>query len=105
MKTSVLQLTSLLLLSSFGIAAETVEVAQKDKKFTKQHLKIKVGDTVKFINQDTFFHNVFSLSDAKLFDLGSFPKDEFKEIVFDNAGTVEVECAIHPDMFMKIVVE
>ncbi|PCI63929.1 MAG: methylamine utilization protein [Gammaproteobacteria bacterium] len=90
---------------SATIFAQTIEVGQKDKKFTKSKIEINVGDTVKFINEDTFFHNVFSLSDIKFFDLGSFPKGEFKEVTFDKAGTIEVECAIHPEMIMTIDVK
>ena len=85
--------------------AQTIDVGQKDKKFTKAKIEISVGDTVKFINEDTFFHNVFSLSDVKFFDLGSFPKGEFKEVTFDKAGIIEVECAIHPEMIMTIEVK
>lgn len=85
--------------------AETFEVGQKDKQFTVASLQIKMGDTVRFINQDDYFHNVFSLSDVKFFDLGSFPKGEFKEVVFEEVGVIEVECAIHPDMFLKIEVK
>jgi plastocyanin len=39
------------------------------------------------------------------FDLGSFPKDEFKEVEFDTKGVIEVECAIHPNMKMVVTVE
>ena len=88
-----------------GLCAETYEVGQKNKEFTVKELTIKQGDVVKFVNEDDFFHNVFSLSDAALFDLGSFPKGEFKEITFEEAGEVEVECAIHPNMRMVIKVE
>lgn len=97
-------LITLALLSQTSFA-DTVEVGQKDKKFTKTSIEIKVGDTVKFINEDEFFHNVFSLSDAKFFDLGSFPKGEFKEVSFDTPGKIEVECAIHPEMKMTIDVK
>ena len=47
--------------------------------------------------------NIFSLSDTKTFDLGSYPQGQSKKVVFDKPGTVEIECAIHPDM--KLVVE
>lgn len=87
------------------VNAETYEVGQENKKFSVKKLSIKVGDTVKFINQDEFFHNVFSLSDIKFFDLGSFPKGEFKTVVFEEPGVVEVECAIHPNMIMEIEVK
>lgn len=93
------------LIFSSSISAETHVVGQKDKEFTVDKLKIKAGDTIKFINEDSFFHNVFSLSDAKFFDLGSFPQGEFKEVTFDDPGTIDVECAIHPNMIMTVVVE
>ncbi len=81
------------------------EVGQKNKAFTVKHLKIKVGETVAFPNHDPFFHNVYSLSPAKTFDLGSYPKGESKSVTFDKPGKVEVECAIHPQMRMVIEVE
>ncbi len=80
-------------------------VGQSKKNFEKTELTIKVGDTVHFKNNDPFFHNVFSLSDAALFDLGSYPQGKSKSVTFEEAGTVEVECAIHPNMLMTITVE
>jgi plastocyanin len=78
-------------------------VEQKDKKFTKEVLKVKVGDSVVFKNQDAFNHNIFSLSDIKSFDLGSYPQGQARTVTMDKPGKVEVECSIHPDM--KMVVE
>lgn len=107
----IVQRTIMLLLMFFvffiiGMAsAAEYEVGQKNKKFTTNELNIKVGDVVKFPNQDTFFHNVFSLSDAKTFDLGSYPQGQFKTVTFDKPGKVEVECAIHPKMHMIINVQ
>lgn len=93
------------LVISTSVMAETVEVGQKDKQFTQDSLDIKVGDTVKFTNNDAFFHNVFSLSDAEMFDLGSYPKGESRDVTFTTPGEVEVECAIHPEMKMIINVQ
>lgn len=87
-----------------AIAAEQV-VSQKGKAFSVKKLKVKVGDSVKFVNDDPFSHNVFSLSAAKAFDLGSYPQGGAKSVTFDKAGTIEVECAIHPDMTLVIEVE
>lgn len=84
--------------------AETHTVEQKDKGFLPSTLEVKVGDTVKFLNSDAVSHNVFSLSDAQMFDLGSYPEGESKSVAFDTPGEVEVECAIHPDMQMLIKV-
>ena len=84
-------------------AAEHV-VAQKGKAFSVKTMKVKLGDTVKFVNEDPFSHNVFSLSTTKSFDLGTYPQGGSKSVTFDKAGTVEVECAIHPDMTLTIEV-
>jgi plastocyanin len=105
MKTILSIVCSFTLMSPCLYAAETHEVGQKDKSFTKKVLTIKKGDTVNFKNLDPFFHNVFSLSDVKFFDLGSFPQGDSKKVVFDEAGEIQVECAIHPNMIMTIKVE
>jgi hypothetical protein len=44
------------------------------------------------------FHNVFSLSSARSFDLGRYPKGASKSVHFDKGGTVQVFCHIHSDM-------
>jgi Plastocyanin len=59
---------------------------------------------VDFPNEDDVFHNVFSLSSAKTFDLGRFPKGSSKSEVFDKTGTVQVFCHIHSDMSAVILV-
>jgi len=98
-------LAQIVFLSSSVFADDVHRVGQKDKQFTVEELSIKKGDTVVFGNDDPFFHNVFSLSSASTFDLGSYPKGDSKSVVFSEAGEVEVECAIHPSMRMKIQVE
>ena len=91
-------------------SAAEFTVDQHNKSFEKdgaqiEKISVKVGDTIQFRNMDPWFHNVFSLSDLKTFDLGSYPKGQQKAVVFDKAGTVEVECAIHPQMHLDVVVE
>lgn len=102
-RTMLTTLTIGFLLLDSAQAAE-VEVVQKDKKFSQTKLTVKVGDSVKFKNDDPFAHNVFSLSDTKSFDLGSYPKGQAKAVSFDKPGKVEIECAIHPSMKMTIEV-
>lgn len=87
-----------------SVYAGDYKVIQKDKTFKPVTMKIKVGDAVDFVNEDDFFHNVFSLSDTKSFDLGSYPKGQGRKVIFDKPGVVEVECSIHPEMQMKIEV-
>ena len=108
MKPTTLSIARITLAASLGLlalaaTATEIEIAQKDKAFSQSSAKIKVGDVISFHNSDPFFHNVFSLSDTKTFDLGSYPQGQSKKVVFDKPGTVEVECAIHPNM--KLIVE
>ena len=99
-----LSVTVALLLVAGSAAAEEHVVAQKNKAFSMKKLTIKVGDSVKFVNEDSFAHNVFSLSAAKGFDTGSFGSGQTRDVVFDKPGLVEVECAVHPDMRLDIEV-
>jgi plastocyanin len=85
--------------------AQEFTVDQQDKSFSEPKLTIKVGDKVHFKNSDPFFHNVFSLSDAKTFDLGSYPQGQHRTITFTRPGRIHVECAIHPQMKMTIEVK
>ena len=105
-----LSATFVLVLFSSAINAAEFTVEQKDKQFVKdgkliEKMTISVGDKIHFKNQDPWFHNVFSLSDISTFDLGSYPKGESKEVTFEKAGVSEVECAIHPQMFLEIEVK
>ena len=102
-------MTSMSVFSGNLFAAEFL-VDQHNKTFEANgakidKLSIAVGDVIRFRNEDPFFHNIFSLSDLKTFDLGSFPKGESKTVTFDNAGVIEIECAIHPEMFLELTVK
>jgi hypothetical protein len=67
-------------------------------------LAVPVGSTVAFPNSDPVFHNVFSLSPARPFDLGVFKQGESRDVVFDRPGVVQVLCNLHASMSAYIVV-
>lgn len=97
--------TAVLALAAGAAHAGTEHVvSQKGKAFSQKKLKVKAGDSIKFVNDDPFSHNVFSLSEAKSFDLGTYPQGASKTVSFDKPGSIEVECAIHPDMQMVVEV-
>ena len=77
---------------------------QRDEQFVPHILAITVGTRVDFPNNDTKFHNVFSLSPIKTFDLGRYPVGHFKSVVFDKPGIVPVSCDIHAHMRAYILV-
>ncbi|HTK69661.1 MAG TPA: carboxypeptidase regulatory-like domain-containing protein [Candidatus Eisenbacteria bacterium] len=79
-------------------------LAQKNQGFVPRVLPVTVGARVDFPNQDPIYHNVFSVSPPKRFDLGKFGQGKSKSLVFDKAGLVNVYCDIHSNMEAFIVV-
>jgi len=80
-------------------------VDQLNKQFSVPAITIKVGDSIRFVNSDSYYHNVYSLSEQATFDLGSYPKGKSRAVTFGRAGEVKAECAIHPQMILRITVE
>jgi plastocyanin len=87
-----------------GPALATVTTTQRDANFEPHVMPVAVGTTVRWPNEDDIFHNVFSMSDAKQFDLGYYKKERTPDIVFDKVGQVDVFCAIHSKMHCIILV-
>ena len=77
---------------------------QKNLQFHPMVLPILVGTTVDFPNRDNLFHNVFSYSSPKEFDLGRYPRDDSRSVTFDRPGVVRVYCDIHSQMSATILV-
>jgi hypothetical protein len=77
---------------------------QKDLTFVPQVLPVMRGTTVEFTNHDGIYHNVFSLSDAKKFDVGRRPTGERVPVTFERAGVIRIFCDIHATMSAYIVV-
>ena len=87
-------------------SAPVKEVAQKDLTFIPALLPIQVGTTVEFPNLDDTYHNIFSYSPAKRFDLGRYRPEErpIPSEVFDKPGLVTLRCDIHEHMRGLILV-
>jgi plastocyanin len=79
-------------------------LAQRQQAFSSRVLSCAIGTTVNFPNQDPIFHNVFSISPVKRFDLGKYPKGHSKNVTFNKPGLVQVFCDIHPSMACFILV-
>ena len=84
--------------------ATVPQVIQQDKTFFPHVLVVQTGTTVAFPNIDPLYHNVFSYSRTKRFDLGRYQKGKAKQVTFDKPGLVEVFCEIHEDMHSYILV-
>jgi plastocyanin len=87
------------------VVVNTSRVMQQGAMFSPHVLPVVVGTTVEWPNNDQIFHNVFSVSDAKQFDLGLYkgnPRE--KRVTFDKAGRVDVFCSIHANMHCVVLV-
>jgi plastocyanin len=77
---------------------------QRNETFVPHVLAIVAGTTVDFPNSDHTYHNVFSLSKTKSFDLGRYAVGHSKSVRFDRPGIVRVFCDIHSHMSAFILV-
>jgi plastocyanin len=77
---------------------------QRAEAFVPHVLAIMAGTTVEFPNNDRTYHNVFSLSKPKTFDLGRYAVGKSKAVRFDRPGIVRVFCDIHSHMNAFILV-
>lgn len=80
----------------------TVDVRQKGLEFRPRVLVIRKGTTVRFPNKDPIFHQVFSYSQTKRFELGRYAPGEAKTVTFDKTGLVDGNCEIHK--FMRLYI-
>ncbi len=102
-------------LSNFVISVEDIEgpfpaperravMEQKDLQFVPHVLAIQVGTTVEFPNSDPLSHNVFSISEAKRFNLGLYSRGTVRRLKFERPGVVDLLCNVHLEMSGFIVV-
>lgn len=84
----------------------TVQMPQKDLAFVPALLPVRTGTRVEFPNLDDTYHNIFSYSAPKRFDLGRYRSDErpIPSQVFDVPGLVTLRCEIHEHMRGAILV-
>lgn len=77
---------------------------QAGQQFVPRILVIVAGQSVAFHNSDVVFHNIFSYSPPKRFDLGRYPKGQSRTVTFAKPGAVQIYCDIHSDMRADLIV-
>ena len=84
---------------------EVVKIQQSGYQFRPSVIAVQKGASAEFPNKDDEFHNVFSYSKIRRFDLGRFRKDEpSPRITFDKPGLVKIYCEIHQHMRCRVLV-
>src|SRR5688500_548125 len=79
-------------------------IDQINEQFVPRLLAVTTGTTVDFPNNDRIYHNVFSLSKPRTFDLGRYAAGRSRAVRFDKPGIVRVFCEIHSHMSAYILV-
>src|SRR5436309_10057486 len=76
------------------------QMNQKDFAFVPPLLPVQTGTAVEFPNLDDTYHNIFSYSPTKRFDLGRYRPEErpIPSVLFDVPGLVTLRCDIHEHM-------
>jgi plastocyanin len=99
-------IVALAFLAGASVAAVAAEqtISQKGKLFSATEVSIKKGDTLVFVNDDNVAHNIFSTSAGNDFNLGSQQPGKSVSVTFDKPGDIDIMCAIHPLMKMKVKV-
>ena len=94
------------LLAAAGLAlAADVTVVQRNQEFSVRDLEVRVGDRVTFVNGDNVTHNVYSETKGMEFEIELQPPGRSDSITFARPGTLEVRCAIHSGMRLRVDVK
>lgn len=88
--------------ASVTTTAAKNEISIKGNAFNPDNLSIKVGDTVTWINNDSYAHTVTALKGE--FESGNMASGAKFSFTFDKEGTYDYICGIHTFMTGKIVV-
>lgn len=84
------------------LAAEVVTVVQRDRKFQTASVDIAAGDTIRFTNEDSFIHQLYTEAPGFSFSSAEQPTGVPVDVVFPVAGQYQVLCKIHPRMLLAV---
>lgn len=77
---------------------------QRNRQFAPRVMIVPVGSTVTFPNFDPVYHNVFSTSEVKSFDLGLYRNGQSRDMTFEREGIISLGCNLHANMSAHIAV-
>ena len=81
---------------------------ETDRCYIPSIIVIDSGNQVTWVNEDSAFHSVTSGSyeePSELFDSGHLDPFEFYTLDFDEIGTYDYFCTLHPWMKGQVIVE
>ena len=81
---------------------DTTVVSQAGKTFAPSRVRLKAGQTLTILNDDTRTHNVRIFDPRMDFNSGAQEPKESVTIRFPERGTFEAFCGIHPSMRLRV---
>jgi plastocyanin len=90
--------------AGFAMAAEFHQISQIKRDFTLREVEIHRGDSLRFINEDAFLHQIYISSPSLTFDSAEQPPGQTIDVQFSAPGTYVVLCHIHPKMHLTVQV-
>ncbi|RZJ59758.1 MAG: methylamine utilization protein [Acidovorax sp.] len=82
----------------------SAEMAQEKRQFVPGVLVVPVGSEVRFPNNDSVRHHVYSFSQTKKFELKLYAGTPANPVLFDRPGVAVLGCNIHDQMVGWILV-
>ena len=79
-----------------------------DRCYIPSKIIIEKGEKVTWVNEDSAFHSVtsgFYEAPTELFDSGHLDPFESYTLTFDESGTFDYFCTLHPWMMGQVIVE
>jgi plastocyanin len=95
----------IVLITAVGQAAATEHVVRMTgNAYAPASLSAKVGDTIRFVNEDSDWHDVFVPTAGFALDLGKQEQAAETILTLTRPGTFEVECVHHLPMLLTVEV-
>ena len=80
------------------------EMRNRERTFIPPFIVVPVGSSIRFPNDDPFYHSIYTDSKLDPFDIGYYGPGPGKSVSFDTPGVINVRCHIHASMHATIVV-
>lgn len=84
--------------------ATTADMHNVGRRFSPDLVVVPIGSSVRFPNDDPFYHSIYATDPGNAFDIGFYDTGPGKLVAFHHAGVVHVHCHIHVYMHGIIVV-
>ena len=92
----------IMLWAAAASCAGMATVAQRGRAFAVPSVQVARGDTVRFVNEDAFLHQIFIESPAFRYESEEQEPGKNVDVRFASAGTFTVRCHIHPKMALQV---